>query len=273
MEQIYDGLGALLINTRCPAQPAQDDSRSVERIAETNADNVSGIDTPTNILDLPDSCLVDIFEKLSIFHLAHASETCLRFKALADYVFNKNHGSFDMSAHVYFNRVRLTKIFQAFGPLIQKMRIKHLADSGFYINTTAKYCTNLRELKLLFANTIELRNMTKEFTALEKLTIIECRGTHEDVATLLMLSPNLKCFIFKCFTLHPINMVSRNTYTKLDTAGDSASGHFEQFINYHPEYRTFDVYFESKIGYGMDRFCYSWYSEYTHTLHTSNNHF
>lgn len=225
---------------------------------ELNADSAP----TTHILELPNHCLIKIFEKLAIFYLPLVQETCERFNALANYIFKKNHaGNFDISAHVYIDDYRLKKILYGFGPLVRRLRIKDMIDSKMYTPIALKYCMNLQELYLLSTSLNELCYATNQLTALEKITIEECSGAAKHISTLLKQSPNLKDFMLKTSIRRSWDRKDNaNKYTTITNVGDSSIGYYEQFIRDHFKRNNFSIDFEYDQTRGFHIVSFYWKS-------------
>lgn len=106
----------------------------------------------TNILDLNDDCIQEIFESLDVLDLCSVARVCQRFKQNAQKRFGIHHKSFHFFEIATLNADRMKNFFEDFGPFIEKMHVSSLllpmlSHAGFP-DMLIRHFTSLRELTL-----------------------------------------------------------------------------------------------------------------------------
>lgn len=110
-----------------------------------------------NLVDLPDDCLIQIFQNLTVAELSSVASTCNRFKTIARDVFPSVHKSncLEIDINSVARRRQASSILQNFGDLVTTVKVifYHKNHPNFYnisvYNLMLKYCTGtLNKLEL-----------------------------------------------------------------------------------------------------------------------------
>lgn len=168
----------------------------------------------TNILDLNDDILIEIFTNTNVLDLVSIKKTCTRFQEIVTYIFPKHYKTLDLKKNMHYGIFEvpvehdikhdnytlqnITKVLKYFGQHIESLAMygKPLStedqNSLFYV--VRDHCTpQMKTLKLI---QLELKMKTIEdcaklFKPIEKLTIDECYDEDPGVKKMLNCCENL----------------------------------------------------------------------------------
>lgn len=130
---------------------------------------------PIPLLDLPNECLREIFDRMDIMSLCQLATVCIRFRSIAETAFYKRFKYLEYR-DVQYNRSLFRRVLCRFGHLIYSIydgccfiRCKEEIDAY----AIAVYCTHIKELTI-YGGTIDCGMSKQLFARLRALKLVLC---------------------------------------------------------------------------------------------------
>lgn len=155
--------------------------------------------TGTNILDLNDDCLLEIFSSklLTALDLCILAETCTRFKRITQYACPKyfevgadSYGFFSKNQSTYTTERAAQRILKTFGPCFSTVSMQR--HDLVAVDWVAKHCSALKMLKIYRfvideSAVLKLRSIFRQIVALHITSSLVTAGTKIDCTRLIEL--------------------------------------------------------------------------------------
>lgn len=149
----------------------------------------TAIPKTTNILDLIDHCLHEVFSHLGPLELFEIKDTCTRFAPIATYHFERKYatGNFSLDSNVgWFSEGKtfyvMKKFWRQFGKCIRSLNVIECNGASNW-GLISEYCTQLKSLTVGGCNLqlFDLMDVTVERQILDYLHIDNCSENHAEI--------------------------------------------------------------------------------------------
>lgn len=174
----------------------------------------------TNILDLNDDCLLEIFSHFELKDLCAVVDCCQRFKYFTNIIIETKFRKKDFDVHLSISSKPLRKVLtenhlivEKFGECTTHVQINGSSKGTWRFASMWNNCVALKSFKFckMVLSNVPITNIEKMLENVESLVLEKCDITPFYLAEMLNATKQLKQFIFKGSMLFTSDLCSSFT--------------------------------------------------------------